>query len=297
MSGRRRRLELLRGASLEVSARDPLAADALADLVAPGTAVFVNIAPGDTHHGIVAAAARLKRAGFRPVPHVAARPLASFTQLNDYLRRLVGEAGVESALVIAGDLERPAGPFASSFEILSTGLFERHGVRRIGLAGYPEGHPRIGNRALAAALRLKLGLVRQNGLEPFILTQFGFAAAPILGFITACRADGIDAPIHVGLAGPASIATLAKFAVRCGIGNSLRQLTTGHVAVARLLSETGPEAVIDELAGAATGNAVAGLHFFTFGGVRRTARWLQAAAAAAGRGEGEAGFHAPIASG
>ena len=298
MSRRQRIVELMRGASLEVSARDPLAGAALADLVAPGTTVFINTAPGDTHHAIIEAAARLRCAGLCPVPHVAARPLASFTQLHDYLRRLAGEAGVESALVIAGDLDRPAGPFASSFEILSTGLFERHGIRRIGLAGYPEGHPKIGARALADALRLKLGLARQAGLEPFIVTQFGFAAPPILAFIAACRAEGVTAPIHIGLAGPASIATLAKFAVRCGVGNALRHLTSGHAAVARLLTEAGPEGVIHRLAGDGEGSAIAGLHFFTFGGVARTARWLSAAAAGAiDLAEGETGFRVPIASG
>ncbi len=298
MSRRQRIVELMRGASLEVSARDPLAGPALAELVTPGTAVFINITPGDTHHGMVAAAARLQRAGFRPVPHVAARPLASFTQLNDYLRRLAGEAGVDSALVIGGDLDRPVGPFPGSFEILSTGLFERHGIRRVGLAGYPEGHPKIGSRALADALRLKLGLARQVGLEPFIVTQFGFAAPPILDFVAACRAQGVVAPVHVGLAAPASIATLAKFAVRCGIGSSLRHLAAGHVALARLLSETGPEAVIHDLAGAGAGEAIAGLHFFTFGGVRRAARWLAAAAGGAiDFGIGETGFRVPIASG
>ncbi len=298
MSRRPRILELMRGASLEVSARDPLAGEGLAGLVAAGSAVFINITPGDTHHGMVAAATRLRRAGFRPVPHVAARPLASFTQLNDYLARLAGEAGVDSALVIGGDLDRPVGPFASSFEILSTGLFERHGIRRVGLAGYPEGHPRIGSRALADALRLKLGLARQAGLEPFIVTQFGFAAAPILDFVAACRAAGGEAPVHVGLAGPASIATLAKFAVRCGIGSSLRHLAAGHAALARLLTETGPETVIHGLAGDGVGEAVAGLHFFTFGGVRRTARWLTAAAGGAiDLAAGDTGFRVPIASG
>jgi len=294
MSNRRCIAAWLAHASLEVSARDPLAGADLADLLAPGTTVFINVTPGDTHHGIVAAAARLARAGFRPVPHVAARPLASFTQLNDFLRRLAGEAGVESALVIAGDVDRPVGPFESSFEILATGLFERHGIRRVGFAGYPEGHPRIGARALADALRLKLGLARQAGLQPFIVTQFGFDAAPIRAFVAGCGASGLDAPVHVGLAAPASVATLAKFAVRCGIGASLRQLTAGHVAVARLLSEAGPERLIDALAAAPEADDIAGLHFFTFGGVRRTARWLKAAAEG---GEAETGFQGAIASG
>jgi methylenetetrahydrofolate reductase (NADPH) len=299
MSERQRIIELVRDASLEVSARDPLAGAALGDLVRAGTAVYINYAPGDTHHGIIAAAARLRRAGFVPVPHVAARSLIGFTQLNDYLARLAGEAGVCETLVIAGDLARPAGPFGGSLELLATGLFERHGIGRIGLAGYPEGHPKIGRRALEEALSAKLGLARQNGLMPQIVTQFGFAAAPIIGFVQGCRERGIDAPVRIGLAGPASIATLAKFAVRCGIGKSLGALTTGHAAVARLLVETGPERLIGALAdSAADGAGFAGLHFFTFGGVRRTAAWIRQVANGAFDGvEHGASFRVAIPSG
>ena len=284
---------LLRGASLEVSPRDPLVGPPLAGLVAPGTRIFVNHAPGDSADGIVAAAARLARAGFVPVPHVAARTLPGFVALNEFLRRLAGEAGVETALVVAGDRDRAAGPFESSFEILATGLFERNGIRRIGLAGYPEGHPRIGRRALDEALRLKLGLARQAGLEPFIVTQFAFEPAPILGWIAARRAEGVTAPVFVGLAGPASIAALAKFAVRCGVGPSLRALIGNRAALPRLLAEAGPEAIIRALAGG--GDAIAGLHFFTFGGVRRTARWLAEAGAA--MVAADTGFCPPVASG
>jgi methylenetetrahydrofolate reductase (NADPH) len=238
----------------------------------------------------------LRRAGFVPVPHVAARALVGFTQLNDFLARLAGEAGVEETLVIAGDLGRPAGPFHGAFEILATGLFERHGIRRIGIAGYPEGHPRIGRRALEDALAAKLGLARQNGLRPQIVTQFGFEAAPMVGFLGWCREPGIDAPVRLGLAGPASIATLAKFAVRCGVGRSLGALTGRHAAVARLLTETGPERVIDELVAAeAAGIAIAGLHFFTFGGVRRTAAWIDQVASS--EATSSAGFRLPISSG
>jgi methylenetetrahydrofolate reductase (NADPH) len=296
---RQRIIELVRGASLEVSARDKLAGPALGDLVRAGTDVYINFAPGDTHHCIVDAAARLRRAGFVPVPHVAARALVGFTQLNDFLTRLAGDAGVEETLVIAGDLARPAGPFDSAFEILATGLFERHGIRRIGIAGYPEGHPKIGRRALEDALAAKLGLARQNGLCPRIVTQFGFEAAPMLGFLGRCREQGIDAPMRIGLAGPASIATLAKFAVRCGVGRSLSALTTRHAAVARLLTETGPERVIDGLVAGETADiAIAGLHLFTFGGVRRTAAWIdQLGGGGVGEAKSGAGFRLPISSG
>src|SRR6266480_4727386 len=91
----------LLGASLELSSRDPAEIDACANLLEPGTAVYISMPPGQTCHGIVALATRLKRAGLRPVPHVAARRIASRDALDEYLARAAGEAGVDSALVIA----------------------------------------------------------------------------------------------------------------------------------------------------------------------------------------------------
>jgi methylenetetrahydrofolate reductase (NADPH) len=284
-------IELLCGASLEVSAQDPLAGDALRDVVPPLATIYINYAPSDNHHGIVAAAARLKRAGFDPVPHVAARTLASFTQLNDYLLRLTGEAGVADALVIAGDLERPVGPFECSLQILATGLLEKHGIRRFGIAGYPDGHPRIARARLDAALTAKAALARERGLVLRIVTQFGFDAGSILSWIRDCRARGIDAPIHVGLAGPASLSTLVKFAVRCGVGDSLRALANGQASLTRLLTEAGPEPVIRHLAARQDlRRDIAGLHLFTFGGIRRTATWLAAIRSGAFAMNGDRGF-------
>ncbi|HEV2552007.1 MAG TPA: hypothetical protein VGU20_32160 [Stellaceae bacterium] len=269
-------IELADGASFELSARDPLAGEPLREAARPGSTVYIAFAPTDTHHGILAAATRLKRAGFAPVPHIAARTLASFTQLNDYLARMAGEAGIDRALVIAGDIERPIGPFATSLELLNTGLFEKYGIRRIDIAGYPEGHPRVSRANLAEALAMKYRAIRERGLEPGVLTQFGFDAAPIIAWVKALRLAGVDIPVRIGLAGPASIATLAKFAVRCGIGNSLRALTAGHASFARLLVEADPGVLVTVLAGAAQSRAlgIVGLHFFTFGGVRRTTAWL-----------------------
>src|SRR5262245_15548192 len=93
----------LAGASLELSSRDPAEIDACAGLLEPGTAVYISFPPGQTYHGTVALAARLARSGFRPVPHVAARRIASREALDDYLARVAGEAGVDSALLIGGD--------------------------------------------------------------------------------------------------------------------------------------------------------------------------------------------------
>jgi methylenetetrahydrofolate reductase (NADPH) len=271
---RRRAAALIRACSIELSPRDVLAGGELRRLLAPGTTVFVNYPGSVTHHDVIAASARLRQAGFEPVPHVAARRLASFTRASDFLQRAVGEAGVQRVLLIGGD-DSPVGPFRAALDLLATGVLERCGIRSVALAGYPEGHPAICAGTLAAALRAKVSLARQAGLGVSLVTQFGFEAPPILRWIAGLRADGIDCPVHVGIAGPASVATLAKFAIRCGIGASLRALARGHTAFARILVEAGPDELIADLvSGEGAGSPIAGLHVFAFGGVRRTAEWI-----------------------
>lgn len=272
---RRRIAGLLDGLSIELSAREHGGEQLCCGFLAPGTPVYVNFAPNDSYHAVVETAARLKRVGFCPVPHVAARYLTGPTQLDDFLARAVG-AGVDRVLVIAGDLDRPAGPFHSSLELIETGLFAKHGIRTVGIAGYPEGHPKIATATLDAVLAAKILRLQNSGIAPYIVTQFCFDAAPIMSWLARMRAAGITAPVRVGLAGPANIATLAKFAMRCGIGNSLLALLGGQTSIARLLVESGPEKVIRALAAAEPAELdIAGLHLFTFGGLVRTGKWLR----------------------
>ncbi len=278
-AGHRAQLKsLLAGFSIEASSGDA-AIEAAASHLAPGSDVYVNWLPGDNHHRSVAAAATLRRHGLNPVPHVAARYLTGLTQLQDFLARLAGEAGVRQVLTIAGDRDRPYGPFESSLQVLETGLLEKYGIAKVGIAGYPEGNPRISTQALATAMAAKLARASEGGLAPYIVTQFCFEAQPIIDWTRRLRAEGVAAPIHVGLAGPAGLATLMKFALRCGVGNSIRALSLRGPAIARLLTEAGPERVIEDLARAAASEPAlgfAGVHFFSFGGVVRTADWARA---------------------
>lgn len=278
----RRDADWIGDCSIELSPRDDFAGPALRALFAPGTTVFVNQPASATHHELVAACQRLQRAGFVAVPHVVARHLAGYTQAADFLQRLVGDAGVTQILLLGGDQARPSGPFDSALALLSTGVVERHGIRRVGFAGYPATHPLIAAAVLEAALQGKLELAGRSGLEMFLVTQFGFAAAPILHWVRRQRAAGLRCPIRIGVAGPASVATLAKYAVRCGIGNSLRAFAHGHTAFARILTEATPDALIAALAeGEESACQIDGIHVFTFGGVRRAASWVMSASAAA----------------
>ena len=213
--------------------------------------------------------AKLQRAGWR-----------AFTQARDYLQRAAAEAGVTSVLLIGGDPDHPVGPFSGSFDLLETGVVEAHGIGEVVFAGYPEGHPRIDSHALDAALDAKISLARQRALAVSLITQFGFDPEPVHRWIAALRTRGIDCPVEVGVAGPANVATLAKFAFRCGVGASLRALARGHTAFARILAEATPDAFIASLVDAEEANApIDGLHLFTFGGVCRTAQWMRTRAA------------------
>jgi methylenetetrahydrofolate reductase (NADPH) len=260
-------------ASLELSSRDPAEIDACADLLEPGTDVYISFPPGQTYHGTVALAARLKRAGLRPVPHFAARRIAGREALEDYLARAAGEAGVDAALVIAGDSEHASGAFDSSLALLETGLFQRHGIVHVGVAGYPEGHPRIPSAAIEAALEAKKALAQRAGIDLGIVTQFCFDADTVLSWVAKTKTHGL--PVRIGLAGPASLPRLLRFAAMCGIGNSVRALQARPRAITRLMVEAGPETAVRDLARRA-GPPVMGAHFFCFGGLIRTARWLRA---------------------
>jgi methylenetetrahydrofolate reductase (NADPH) len=275
--------ELLRNASIEIAAGRAHALEALQGGFAPGTEVFVNFLPGGDYRPLIATATALRKAGFEPVPHVAARNLENLAALDDFVKRAVGEAGVARMLLIAGDRPAAKGPFASSADMILTGIFERSGIRAVGIAGHPEGHPSVPARELAAALVAKQGLARAAGLNLFIATQFAFDGRPILGWLAETRRAGIAAPVRIGVAGPAHLATLVRFALTCGIGNSLRMLRDRPGTVGRLLGDVGPDELVREVAdglAAMPGHRVAGFHFFPFGGVDKTAAWRKKTLAA-----------------
>ena len=264
---------LVQGASLELMPRDKAAVDRAIEKAVPGSEVFIARVPGDAHGATVATATLLSKAGFDPIPHVGARYFESAAALDDTVARLVGEAGVNKVLCIAGDIDHAAGPFAASTDVIASGVFAKHGIKRVGIAGYPEGHGKIGSPVLAEHLAKKLELLQAQNIPALIVSQFCFESAPIVDFVTRVRERGVTAPIRVGLAGPAGITTLTRFALRCGVGNSLRALTSGR-GVTRLLTEAGPEVVVADLARAKLG--IEHLHFYTFGGVSRAADWLNA---------------------
>lgn len=273
---------MLRGFSIEISPRHSETVAMAEDCLDPGTEVFLTWIPGADPMQLVKPAAMLQRVGLFPVPHIGARHLETSAQLERLAARLVDEAGVDRLLIVGGDRAKPAGPYDSSLAVLQTGVFQKMGITRIAVAGFPEGNPNISAAVLEKALEAKLKLAAREGLQLSIVTQFCFQADPIIAWLRCLRARGIDVPVRIGLAGPAGLVTLARYAMRCGVGNSLHVLRE-HPSFARLLTERGPEPIIrgivesseqDETAGLPF--RIAGLHFFVFGGFNRTMNWINA---------------------
>jgi methylenetetrahydrofolate reductase (NADPH) len=270
-------VDLLNRASVEIAAGSPKALIAVRENFDPGTEVFVNFLPGGDWRTVADTASALRREGFQPVPHLAGRSIPGRSVLAEFLARLNGEAGVRRILVIAGDNAKQSGPFASSIDVIASGLLESNGIGSVGVAGHPEGHPTIAQSALDAALHAKSEAALRAGLGFFVVTQFTFEGAPIVAWLRRLRQAGIGAPVQVGLAGPATVATLVRFGVHCGVGNSLRALRLRPKAVGQLLGKAGPEELLGEIGPglAEIGNhGVAGFHFFPFGGVAETGEFV-----------------------
>ncbi|MCC6209634.1 MAG: methylenetetrahydrofolate reductase [Burkholderiales bacterium] len=269
--------ELIAGGSLEIGAHRPQDARQIAALLPAGTSVYVNHLPRHRLLDTLPTLAAVREAGLEPVPHIAARRIRDRNELQTYLARAAGEAGVRKALILGGDEPEAAGPYVDGAALLREESLSRCGLREIGLPGYPEGHPRIDSAVLERSFAEKLSLAREQGLGSYVVTQFSFAPARVVEYCAAMARSAPGVPIYVGLAGPTNPVALLRFAQRCGVSASLRGLRTQGMDAVRLVTHTDPA---DQLAALARYCAlradcnIVGIHLFTFGGVESAARWI-----------------------
>lgn len=264
------------GYSLEMTAKDRDSLRAAAPMIAPATPIAITFLPGETVDSRIDAAKLVRDLGFEPMSHLSARRIGSHRELEETVRRSVEQAGVRRMFLVAGDPPVPAGPFEDTPSLLRTGIFEGHGVKAIGVAGHPDGHPVMDEQARWDALELKHGEISARGMVPLIVTQFGFDAAPVLDWLVALRARGIDAAVRIGVPGPAGIKTLLRFAAHCGVGTSAAVLAKYGISLSRLLGAAGPDRLLDRIAGGlGPQHGPVRLHFYPFGGLARTAEWIE----------------------
>jgi methylenetetrahydrofolate reductase (NADPH) len=199
--------------------------------------------------------------------------------LTDWIARYKGEADVRQGLILAGNPARQLGEFHSSMQLLETGAFD--GFERLHVAGHPEGNKDIdpdgSDKMVMEALRWKQAFSARTDAKMALATQFCFDAGPVIDWVNRLTAEGIDIPVHIGVAGPAKLQTLIKFSIACGVGPSLKVLQKRAMDVSKLLLPYEPDAFVNDLAAHKAANpnfGIASVHFFPLGGIKTNAQWI-----------------------
>ncbi|MEO0636712.1 MAG: methylenetetrahydrofolate reductase [Pseudomonadota bacterium] len=265
-------------ASIEISPKQAIESEALPGLFAPQARVYItDVGTHDTEQ-MAAGVRRVTDLGYTAVPHVAARRLVDTADFETKLARYSQEGGASEILVIGGSPDAQVGSVSSTMEALETGAVDRNGIKHVGIAGHPEGSPDFNHQVEREALSAKQALANRSDADFRIVTQFGFDAATFIRWAEALPSQGIDLPVHLGVAGPAKLPTLIKFAAMCGVGNSLQFLRKNVGKLTALATTHSPEGVVGPIEAHALANPdgpIKQLHVFPFGGIAKSADWLR----------------------
>lgn len=268
----------LKGYSIEVMPRTAEKVESFRDILPTGTRVYVAHIEGTPIEDMVATAKRIGAEGYDVMPHFPARIIKDKATLTDWVARYK-DVGVKQGLLLAGGVAQPAGEFHSSMQLLESGAFD--GFTRLHVAGHPEGNKDIdadgSDRMVMEAARWKSAFMERTDAQMAMATQFCFEAQPVIDWVTRLQAEGIKLPVHIGIAGPAKLQTLIKFAIACGVGPSLRVLQKRAMDVTKLLLPYEPTEVLEGLAAHKAANPHFGIeqvHFFPLGGIKTNAQWV-----------------------
>ncbi len=270
---------LLKDYSIEVMPRTAEKVEDFTVLLPADTRVYIAHIEGTPIEEMVATAKRLNADGYKVMPHFPARIIKDRAMLGDWIARYQGEANVKQALLLAGGVAKPHGDFSDSMQLMETGLFDAAGFERLHVAGHPEGNRDIdanGTAKVDAALKWKNDFQTRTDAKMALATQFAFEAKPIIAWADSLKAAGITIPVHIGIAGPAKLQTLIKFAIACGVGPSLKVLQKRAMDVTKLLLPYEPTDVINALARHKAANPdfnISHVHFFPLGGIKSNANW------------------------
>ncbi len=250
----------------------------LNNLLPKNTSVYITYLPNENYKNIIKTAKKIKDQGFEPIPHLPARTIENFSEVEKYLGMLSEVSGAKKILIIGGSGSQN-GNISSSMEVLQTGLIDKFHFKEIGLAGHPEGSPDINNKELDKAIIDKNKFATNTQAKLYFVTQFFFEASSFIEWEKHLEELGNKIDIHAGLPGPANILTLINFAKSCGIKNSINFLSKQALKISKLASTKAPGKLIYELSKykhSKTNSKLTKLHFYPFGGIKKTSRWIKA---------------------
>lgn len=212
----------------------------------------------------------------RVVPHLAARAVADYEQLETIVDRFEA-AGIDDLFVPGGDDKTPAGEYDSAHDLLLDLEDMDHPFAEIGITGYPEGHPIIDDETLEAALEQKAPYATH------IVTQICFDPEAVVDWVAGIRQDDIDLPVYVGVPGVMKTERMLSIARKVGVGESIKfvRKTTGITGmIKQLLGGKGryrPDALVEGIAPAAANDSynIEGVHLYTFNEVADAETWRQ----------------------
>ena len=274
--------DFISGYSIEVVPNSAAKIESFKEILPINTRVYIAHLETENIATMVATAKRINEEGFTVMPHIPARIIQNQTMLNDWISMYQNEAGVKEALLLAGGSTKPVGDYDSSMQLIESGLFDKAGFKRLHIAGHPEGSKDIdpdgGMKNVSEALSWKQEFSNRTDADMAIATQFCFDADVVNKWAKNIQEDGIDIPIHIGIAGPAKLQTLLKFSVECGIGASMKILTKRAKDLTKLLLPYKPTQMLTDLSEYKSKDPTLNIeqvHFFPIGGIQQTTNWLE----------------------
>jgi methylenetetrahydrofolate reductase (NADPH) len=272
----------LEGFSIEVMPRTASKIESFKDILPEGTRVYIAHIDGTPFEEMHATAKRITQEGFAVMPHLPARSITDKAELTNWVSAYA-DLGIDQALLLGGGNAQPRGEYDNSMQLLESGVLDAHGFKRLHVAGHPEGNrdidPDGSDRMVMDALHWKQAFRDRSDAQMAIATQFCFEAAPVIAWVDRLAAEGITLPVHIGVAGPAKLQTLIKFAMACGVGPSLNVLKKRAADLTKLMLPFTPEEVLRDLAAHKAANpdfGIEAVHFFPLGGITKTAEFTSA---------------------
>ena len=272
----------LKGFSLEVTPRAAAKIENFSELIPKGTLIYIAHIEGTPIEEMVETAKKINDQGYSPMPHFPARIIKNEQVLQDWISQYKNEANVENALLIAGGSNKPYGDFDSSVQLIESELFDEAGFKNLHIAGHPEGNKDIDNDGTTSnidkALSWKNEFSKRTDATMAITTQFCFDSETVINWANDIKNNGIDLPIHIGIAGPAKLQTLLKYSLECGVGASIKILQKRAMDLTKLLLPYKPTQILSELAEYKFDNPdfnVEKVHFFPLGGIKQVSKFVE----------------------